>query len=271
MDNCYHMRKTIGLALGSGSVRGMVHVGVIKTLLKYNIPIDFIAGSSVGAWVGGHFALYKDIERLEKTTIGNTREKLFALFEPSLSGGIIKGDKMEKLLSLWLENKEFKDTTIPFRAVATNLVNGEKIIFSEGKLSKALRASMSIPTFLKPVKINNMILVDGGISDPVPVDILKNMGAQITIAVNLDNREKGRKTGEKIDSFSQVYLRTFEIFRHHLGEYASAKADIIISPSLKKEMYSWKEYFTNKTGPKIMKIGEEETEKIIPKLKELLK
>jgi NTE family protein len=215
--------------------------------------------------------LYKDIKKLEDDTIGRTKEKLSALFEPSLNGGIVKGDKVEKLFSLWLNHKEFSDLQIPFQAVATNLITSEKVIFKDGKLANALRASMSIPSFFKPAIINNIALVDGGVSDPVPVDVLKSMGADIIIAVNLDNCEKRNGDNEKIDSMSKISLRSFDILRHYLGKYSSAGADIIISPALSNKFSSWTEYFTHNTGPEIMKIGVEETEKIIPKLKELMK
>ena len=263
-------RKTIGLALGSGAVRGMVHVGVIKTLEKYNIPIDFIAGTSIGAWVGAHYALFKDVTRLEADTVGHTKEKLSALFEPSLNGGIVKGDKVTKLLSLWLKNKEFKDLQIPFQTVATNLTTSEIIVFKKGKLADALRASMSIPSLFKPVIIDDQILIDGGISDPVPVDILKQMGADIIIAVNLDNC-KNKQIEKKINSFSKISFRSLDILRHYLAKYSCNQANVIISPKFTNKQSSWREYFMHNTGQKIMQIGERETEKIIPELKKIIK
>ena len=263
-------RKTLGLALGSGAIRGMVHVGVIKTLLKHNIPIDFIAGTSVGAWVGAHYALYKDLQKLEETTVGKTKEKLFALLEPSMGGGMVKGDKMEKLLADWLEDKEFKDLQIPFQAVATDLLSAKKIIFSEGKLTKALRASMSIPSFFKPVINQDKILVDGGLCDPVPVDVVKAMGADVVLAINLDNWETRSKLNQKNISLAKTTNRAMEVFRQHLAKLSTQTADLIIEPALDTELSSWKNYFYNNSGPKIMAIGEAETEKIIPELKKLL-
>ena len=180
-------RKTVGLALGSGGIKGLAHVGAIKALKRHNIPIDYIAGTSIGAWVGAHYAIYKDIKKLETFTLGKKKEKLHSMFELTLKGGFIKGNKVQHLFEQWLEDAEFQNAQIPLRIVATELINGGEIVFSTGKIAPALRASMGVPSIFAPFEYNDMILVDGGICNPVPADIVRKMGADIVISVNLDN------------------------------------------------------------------------------------
>jgi len=261
--------KKVGLALGSGAVRGMIHIGVLKTLVKHKIPIDFIAGSSIGAWVGAHYALFQNVELLEKVTVENKWEKLVCFLEPCLSGGMVKGDKLEKLLNEWLKNSRFKDTKIPLRIMATDLIKGDEVIFKSGSLTKAVQASMAVPGVFKPIFYKNKFLVDAGVCNPVPDEIVREMGADIVIAVNLDNFQDDRvKNYTKV---SDVALRTAEVMRHHLAKNTLNDADIIIQPPLGK--YSnWSDYFIKKDmAREIVQIGVEETEKIIPHLKTLLK
>ena len=123
-------RKTVGLALGSGGVRGIAHIGVIKTLIKHGIPIDYMAGSSIGAWVACHFALFLDIDKTSEFTIGKKREKLISFLELTRRGGLVKGLKLEAFLEEWFEGKDFSDLKIPVKVAGTDIVNGEKIVFT---------------------------------------------------------------------------------------------------------------------------------------------
>ncbi|MFA6486544.1 MAG: patatin-like phospholipase family protein [Candidatus Magasanikbacteria bacterium] len=263
------MRKTIGLALGGGGVRGLAHVGVIKTFLKHNIPIDYIAGCSIGAWVGAHYALRKNINSLESYTVNKKKEKLLSFWDLSFSGGIIKGEKVRALLDDWLGQDEFKDLKIPFQAVATDLVTGLPVVLNDGRLSQAVYASMAIPWVFKPVVMKKQILVDGAVCNPVPDDLVKAMGADIVVAVNLDNFQQSGLFKMKDLSFASTGLRSFDITRHYLAKYSMKSSDIIISPPLAR-YDSWKDYFMKDVGKKIMKIGEVEAEKIIPQLKEMM-
>ncbi|MFA6594410.1 MAG: patatin-like phospholipase family protein [Candidatus Buchananbacteria bacterium] len=261
-------KKTLGLALGSGGPRGLAHIGVIKTLLKHNIPIDYLSGSSIGSWVGAHYALYEDIEKLEEFTAGKRQEKLFSFLEPSFKGGIIRGDRSEKMLNDWLGGASFKDLKIPLRIVATDLITGQAIVFDHGNLAFASRASMAVPGIFKPVKFNKYLLVDGGISNPVPDDVAKQMGSDVVVAVNLDffGDYEFAKVNPK---FSEVSIRTMDIMRQYLAEYCLREADFIVRPDL-SQYGSWTKYFFGNSGPQIIEIGARETEKIIPKLKDAL-
>ena len=262
-------RKKLGLALGSGGTRGLAHVGVIKVLVKNNIPIDYIAGSSIGAWVGAHYALYNNVEELEFLTDGKKREKLFTFFEPSFSGGLVKGDKLEKLLEEWLGKSSFADLKIPLQIVTTDLIKGEKFVIKKGLLAPAVHASMSIPGLFNPVKYENKILVDGGVVDPVPDEVVKKMGADVVLAVCLDKFPKMIFDENKELNLRNVLNRSMEIMSFYLSSYSIKMADIVVHPELTKYS-SWGEYFLKDTSKEIIKIGEREMEKMLPRLIKLL-
>lgn len=264
-------RKKVGLALGSGGIRGLAHIGVIKKLLEHNIPIDFIAGSSIGAWVGAHYALFQDIKKLEEYTVERKKEKFLSFLEPTINGGLVKGFKVEKLLAEWLNNAKFSDTKIPLKIVATDLVSGEAVIFEDGSLSTAVRASMSIPTLFTPVKLGDTLLVDGSMSDPVPDDIVKKMGADIVISVNLDNYIKNEKFLGDETNFGSIAQRSLNILRYNLSLCSTTSSDIIIEPYTPVVgIRSFKDYFSENIVVNLVKNGADETEKNIKKIKALL-
>jgi NTE family protein len=264
-------RKKVGLALGSGGVRGLAHIGVLKALIKNNIPIDYMAGCSIGAWMGAHYALYQDLDRLIEATISNKKEKFAALLEPTLRGGLVRGDKVLKLLKKYFGSTEFKDLKIPLKIVATDLVSGDRVVFAEGKIVNAIRASISVPYVFAPFVKGDKVFVDGGISNPVPDNIVRDMGADIVIAVNLDNFLKNGTLNWQKQAFTKKMTRSIDIMRHYLAQYSIDKADVIIEPNLLVPgIIGWKNFFTTGEDERLIRMGEEETEKQIEKIKELL-
>ena len=177
----------IGLALGSGSARGLAHVGVILALEAYNIPIDIIAGTSIGSVIGGLYASGATIRQLEEVALSIKKSKTLFLIDPVFPhSGLISGDRIEKMLNQFaIKDKTFDDLSIPFAAVATEIENGAEVINNQGKVIDAVRASISIPGIFTPVKYQDYYLVDGGVVNPVPVDVVQMMGADIIIAVSL--------------------------------------------------------------------------------------
>jgi len=177
----------IGLALGSGSARGLAHVGVIQVLEAYNIPIDIIAGTSIGSVVGSLYAAGASIDQLEEAALSMKKSKTLFLIDLALPhSGLISGKRIEEMLNdLALEDKTFDELKIPFAAVATDVESGAEVILNQGKVIDAVRASIAIPGIFTPVKYQDYYLVDGGIVDPVPVDVVQKMGADIIIAVSL--------------------------------------------------------------------------------------
>lgn len=264
-------QKTIGLALGSGGVKGLAHVGVIKTLLKYNIPIDYIVGSSIGAWVAAFFGLFQDVEKLEDYAVNKRRDKFYIFLEPAMQGGLIKGEKMEKLFNQWFEKKDFSDTKIPVGAMATDLISGQSVVLKDGNIAKAVRASMSIPTLFKPVEYEDALLIDGGSSNPVPDKVVRHLGADIVISVNLDNYQQYRTVQKEDYTFRQVANRSLDVMRHHLAKYSLQHSDIILEPFFPAVGFSsWRKYFREEIGSEIVRIGEQAMEEKIESVLHLL-
>jgi NTE family protein len=264
-------QKKVGLALGSGGIKGLAHVGVIKTLLKHNVPIDFIAGSSIGAWVAAFFGLFQDIEKLEDYTLNKRRDKFYVFLEPTLQGGLIKGEKMEKLLNGWFMGKSFGDTKIKVAALATDLISGQSVVLNQGSLAKAVRASMSIPTLFKPVTYGDQLLIDGGSSNPVPDNVVREMGADIVISVNLDNYQQNRNLEIEDYTFKKIANRSLDIMRQHLAKYSLHNSDIVLEPFFPDIGFSsWRKYFQEEIGTDIVRIGEQAMEEKIDSVLKLL-
>ena len=185
--DCKKQGLKFGLALGGGSARGLAHVGVILTLEAYHIPIDIIAGTSIGSIIGSLYAIGATIQELEETALSIKKSKTLFMIDPTFPhSGLISGDRIEKMLNKFaLKDKTFDDLDIPFAAVATEIESGAEVIITHGKLVDAVRASISIPGIFTPVKYQDYYLVDGGLVNPVPADVVQAMGADIIIAVNL--------------------------------------------------------------------------------------
>ena len=176
----------IGLALSGGAAKGLAHIGVIKALEEAGIKIDYIAGSSMGALVGAAYASGVPIDTLEKIAINTDWKTSMKLFVPGLStSGLINGKKVENFLYKLYDDKRIEDLPIPFAATASDIDTGKLCVINKGSLLNAVRASISIPIVFTPVKYKDMLLVDGGLVDPVPIDVVREMGADYVIAVHV--------------------------------------------------------------------------------------
>ena len=186
----------IGLALGSGAARGLAHIGILRALKEKNISIDVIAGSSMGALVGACYARNGDITDIEETVLNLDWRQLAQLADPNLAllfKGVIHGKKVKELLKTIIGDIKFKDLKIPLAVVATDVNTGEEVVIKEGSVIEAVRASISIPAIFMPVKFNSRFLIDGGIVNPVPVNVVKDMGATFVIACNVIHKLQGRR------------------------------------------------------------------------------
>lgn len=204
----------IGLALGSGSARGWSHIGVIRALEEANIKVDYIAGTSIGAFVGAFYST-GNLDYLEEFALEMDWKAIISFFDVGFPRkGLLDGEKIYQLVSNKILTKNIEDTEIPFRTVATNLMTGKDFVFKTGNTIDAVRASISIPGIFTPFKKDNYYLVDGGLINPVPVDVVRNMGADIVIAVDLNHNLVENKSimknlqpvtkdsfGRKIDNF----------------------------------------------------------------------
>lgn len=256
-------RPKIGLALGSGGSRGLAHIGVIKALEKQNIPIDFIAGSSIGALVGGFYAAGLSVAKMEEITLGTSWRKMFSLVDPHLNQGLISGEKIKSFIEEYVGEKQIEDSLIPFAAVATDLKTGEIVVLNKGGMAQAIRASISIPLIFKPVDIAGRALADGGLSAPVPVEIVKSMGADIVIAVNLDKHYQDERSTL---GFYTIANDSLNILRHHLALSNASTADVIINIDVGKNSY-WYQFID---GQDKILAGEKALGSALPKLKEII-
>ncbi|HNW71888.1 MAG TPA: patatin-like phospholipase family protein [Candidatus Paceibacterota bacterium] len=261
-------RKKIGLALGSGGVRGLAHIGVIKVLQKNKIPIDFISGSSVGSLIGSYLSVFGEVESLEKSILENSKELLPLLFDFSLKGGLVKGRKIDDSFKRIFKDADFSKTKIPFFVIATDLISGQPVVYSSGKLSPAVHGSMAVPLVFKPFHYKEKLLVDGGLSDPVPVETLKKAGADSVIAVNLYHKNEFRN---KKFTFSGVALRSVRIALHNLSKISVRNADIILNPDTSNFLnkLKMKDYLNKEKIKEIISIGEEEARRNLPEIKKI--
>lgn len=187
----------IGLALGSGSARGWTHIGVIRALKEEGIRVDYVAGTSIGAVVGTVYSAGK-IDVLEKW-VGHLRwHQILSFVDVTFPhSGLIDGKKVADLIRKYVPVRNIEELDIPFCAVATNLLSGEEVILKQGDIIEAIRASISLPGIFTPVETNGIILVDGGLVNPLPVSVVRNMGADFVIAVDLNSDVVPKKSAEK--------------------------------------------------------------------------
>jgi NTE family protein len=191
-------RKTVGLVLGSGASRGWAHIGVIEALEAAKIPIDFIAGCSVGAYIGAIYAS-GSLDSLKKFLLRMDGKKIFSYFDVVFPrSGLLNGSRrVQELFSMHTDVQTFAELNIPLLMVATDLEQGEKVVIQSGNIIEALRATMSYPGLFAPVQVKGRWLVDGGLVDPVPVGVAQAMGAEVVIAVDLNSRivSRARRSG----------------------------------------------------------------------------
>ncbi|MEJ5350873.1 MAG: patatin-like phospholipase family protein [Melioribacteraceae bacterium] len=176
----------IGLALGSGAARGLTHIGVLKAIEEHAIKIDYISGSSIGALIGGAYALGMSVKEIEDIALQTDWKLMAKIFLPSLSlSSIVNTRYLSEFLSTLFGNKTFDDLKIPFSAVTTDIQTGKMVVLEKGDLLSAIRASISVPVIFSPVTIGKHKLVDGGLVNPTPVDVVRKNGVDKVIAVNL--------------------------------------------------------------------------------------
>jgi NTE family protein len=189
-----HRRPRLGLTLGGGAARGGAHIGVVRAIVEAGLTPDLIAGTSIGAVVGGCFAAgaLDDLERFAREL---TRRRVFGLLDLNFAGsGLISGNRLSKLLSARLDGQRIETLTPRFACVATELGTGHEIWLSRGPLVEALRASYALPGIFQPVRVGGRWLVDGALVNPIPVTVARAMGAEFVIAVNLQSDVFGRGT-----------------------------------------------------------------------------
>ncbi len=259
-------KKRIGLALGGGGARGLTHIGVLKVLEQERIPIYIIAGTSIGSLVGGAYAsgvspddlqqkvtLYLESAEFQSSAFhaiassygqerGGLTQKIQSylrnqiyLIQMLLKPGILSVNDFKGMINFFVPDINIQDTPVPFRAVATDIISGEKIVFSEGSLRQAIMASCAVPGAIEPLKEGERLLADGGIISLVPVSVAKEAGADVVIAVAVD---RGNYQNEELKTARDIYDRACEITAGKLEKYELMDADVVIRPDVKNLHWS---------------------------------
>lgn len=255
-------RKKVGLALSGGNAWGFAHVGVIKALCENKIPIDFIVGTSAGSLFGGFYSFFGNIDDLEEILKNIGYKELFNIFiDPFAQNGLIKGNKFLSFLEKNFNGVKIENLSIPFQAAVTDFVSGEPYFLDSGSLSLAIRASSSIPLFFEPVKIKDRLFVDGGLSIPVPAKKVREMGADVVIAVNL--YENGDFNPDKNKNLISMARSSIDLLFKSLARENIKQSDIVITPKLPTN-YNRMDFIKSR---EFIEIGYTETIKLIPEIK----
>ncbi len=256
----------IGLALGSGGPRGLAHIGIIKVLLEEGIPIDYIAGASIGAMIGGFYALNNDIAWVENVLLSNDWKKIISLFTPAFGQGLVGGDNVLRYLEAHVGKTTFDQLKTPLAIMATDIEHGEAVVIKKGRLATAIRASTSIPVLFEPARRDGHTLADAGLSVPVPVDEARAMGADFVIAVNLDaDYFRGRKHAKSTLGLYEIADNSIMTLRQYLARANTRTADFVIEPHVGKA--EWVEFADAKRG---IKEGERFMRRKLPELRRVL-
>lgn len=237
-------KKKVGLALGGGGARGLAHIGVLEVLQKEGIPIDMIAGTSAGAAVGAIYAQGTDASLIRKMALDLNWKELVSLVDLTLpKTGLIKGRKVTNLLQTILGgNIKFHDLKIPLACIATDINTCKEVVIKEGSVLEAVRASISMPVIFSVVKWKGKYLVDGGLVNPVPVSVLREMGADSIIAVNVipdmgvDTHQADMdevKEFKKPNVFS-ILMQSMQLINCSLVRSCLEGADILIRPRIEQ-------------------------------------
>ncbi|MBW7857092.1 MAG: patatin-like phospholipase family protein [Leptonema sp. (in: Bacteria)] len=260
-------QPVVGLALGSGAARGWAHIGVLHALETEGIFPTVVAGSSAGAVVAAFHAAHA-LDRLEDFVRNYTGfSKTIAHLDIGLGhGGMITGKRwLSNFLESYLPARDFKQLSMPLGVVAVDLISMREVQVTSGPLIPAIRSSVAVPGFFSPYQFDDMLLVDGGLLNPVPIDLTRSLGADIVIAVDLNSDSKESKTVP--DSITSVIGRSFETMmqRVHQTNMQLMQPDITITPQL--QTIGFLDYHKGKAS--ILE-GERAAYKMMPEIKRLL-
>ena len=253
-------RPVVGVALGGGMARGCAHVGVLRELERHGIPIDLLAGTSVGSLIGGAYCSGLSPDEIEKlaTTI---RWSDLGRATVSLLG-FYNSERTEEYVRKNFPITEFEQTRIPFGAVATDLQTGKMVIFTEGSIPLAIRASCAMPVFYTPVTVNGRMMVDGGLVGHIPASVARMMGADIVIAVDVNSQHL--PIPQPTNMFT-IMSQSLSVMGRSAVSYIYSDADVIIRPEIERVRPD-----DLSKAAEMIEAGEVAARKLIPKIKKLL-
>jgi NTE family protein len=260
----------IGIALGAGAARGWSHIGVLKVLQDEGIHIDMIAGTSMGALVGAIFAASGSIDHLRKHTIDLcttkrlTRKGIFDYTFPLR--GLLRGQKAMNLVATAIEHADFMDLLIPTYVVSVDILKGEEVLIETGDVATAVRSSLSLPAIFSPVRHQERWLVDGGLLNPLPVNILEQKGADKIIAVCVENQEPAVRQTSRSPSIMEVISRTVTIVHGRATSGFAQRSDIVIYPDV--QGFAWDDFHK---GEVLMQRGISACKEVIQEIKALVR
>ena len=247
-------RIKVGLALGGGVARGLAHIGVLSVLEDAGIPIDCIAGTSMGAIIGSAYSAGLTIDELRAVA---ARTGWWQVSRPFFSaGGLVTFKKLEQWIEANIGEFDVRDLAIPFAAVASDLISGERVVLSEGRLCTAVRASCSVPGFVPPVEQDGRILVDGGITDNIPADVARLLGADYVIGVDIFMPALRPRLGPLSQGIAAI-----ETLVRHAGKGAN-ECDCLIVPHMEG-----RSYFKFSDYNRLIALGEEAALQQLPAIR----
>jgi NTE family protein len=247
-------RRRVGLALGGGFARGIAHIGVLKVLEANRVPIDFIAGTSVGALIAASYACGAPLAALEEQAAA-TRFKDFGKWTLSWLG-LASNERLENYLQRFCAVNTFEELKTPLAIAATDLGTGEAVYFSSGELGPPLRASCAYPGLFLPVEHDGRILVDGFLAAAVPVEAVRKLGAELVIAVYLESGGN-----ERPKTMAEIISRSFSIMQRHAQQHWRKGVDVLIEPAVKP--YAWDDFART---PELIAAGEAAARAALPRI-----
>ena len=218
----------IGLALGGGAARGFAHVGVIQVLEEAGIRPDLVVGTSAGSLVGAIYASGKTGAQLQQVAESMEEAALTDWTLPLFSRGVFRGEALARYVSNQVNGRTIESMSIPLGIVATDLQSGQGVLFRQGDVGIAVRASSAVPAVFLPVRINGREYVDGGLVAPVPVRYAREMGAELVVAVDISSSPDANLANDTL----QLLLQTFAIMGSSINRYELTGADLVVKPSL---------------------------------------
>ena len=258
------MSKTLGLALGSGGSRGVAHAGFLLALEEAEIVPDYIAGCSMGAVIGACFAKGMTATEIKEVILDIKMRDIVDVSVAAISKmSILRSKKMRDLLVEYLGDTNLENMKIPFRCVATDLMSGKLHIFKKGSAVKAVQASSTIPTIFRPVKSGSGLYVDGGCLCRVPVKVVKDMGADVVVAI--DALKNAAEPIDNVHNIVSMVLRVFDIMDTHQTnqrrELENGLCDLWLEPEM-KGMSQYVIKHLDRAFKAGYKLGKENTQKI---------
>ena len=217
----------LGLALGGGAARGFAHVGVIAVLEEAGLRPQLVVGTSAGSLVAALYASGKSSAQLQQTALNMQEVAITDWMLPLVGRGIFRGEALARHVNDLVAGRLIENMVIPLGIVATDLGNGQPVLFQRGDTGTAVRASSAVPAVFLPVKINNRDYVDGGLVSPVPVSFARQMGADVVLAVDISAPPEGNAA----DGSLQILLQTFAIMGKTINQYELQGADVVVKPA----------------------------------------